>query len=41
PSAEVETTLWMPHEELDAWITRRPQDFANGFLECWKAARGR
>jgi 16S rRNA (adenine1518-N6/adenine1519-N6)-dimethyltransferase len=41
PCAEVETTLWMAHEELDSWIERRPQDFANGFKECWSAARGR
>jgi len=41
PCSEVETTLWMPPDEVDAWISLRPEDFASGFLECWKAARGR
>ncbi len=41
PCSEVESTLWMPPEEVEAWIAARPEDFAGGFLECWKAARGR
>ncbi|MEP4078757.1 16S rRNA (adenine(1518)-N(6)/adenine(1519)-N(6))-dimethyltransferase RsmA [Haloferula sp.] len=41
PCSEVESALWMPAAEIDAWIERCPQDFATGFLECWKAARGR
>jgi len=41
PSAEVEAVMWLPAEEVDAWSSARPQDFASGFLECWRAARGR
>ena len=41
PCSEVEAALWMPADEIDAWIERCPEDFATGFLECWKAARGR
>ncbi|MEM1085083.1 MAG: 16S rRNA (adenine(1518)-N(6)/adenine(1519)-N(6))-dimethyltransferase RsmA [Verrucomicrobiota bacterium] len=41
PCSEVEAVLWLPADEIDAWIGRRPEDFATGFLECWKAARGR
>jgi hypothetical protein len=33
--------MWMRPEELDQWITARPEDFASGFLECWKLSRGR
>lgn len=36
PSAEVETAIWFPLEELTAWIAARPADFAPGFLECWE-----
>jgi len=41
PCAEVEAAMWMRPDELDQWITARPQDFASGFLECWKLSRGR
>jgi 16S rRNA (adenine1518-N6/adenine1519-N6)-dimethyltransferase len=41
PCAEVDAVMWMPPGELDAWIAARPEDFASGFLECWKLARGR
>lgn len=40
PCAEVEAAVWMRPEELAAWIAARPQDFASGFIECWKLARG-
>ncbi len=40
PCAEVEAALWMRPEELAQWIAARPEDFASGFLECWKLARG-
>ena len=33
---EISDTGW-PHE---TWIANRPEDFASGFLECWKVARG-
>lgn len=41
PRSEVESTLWMRSEALEEWIAARPSDFASGFLECWKLARGR
>nr|WP_226894636.1 16S rRNA (adenine(1518)-N(6)/adenine(1519)-N(6))-dimethyltransferase RsmA [Luteolibacter marinus] len=41
PRSEVESTLWMKPDELEAWIAERPEDFASGFLECWKLARGK
>jgi 16S rRNA (adenine1518-N6/adenine1519-N6)-dimethyltransferase len=41
PSSEVEAALWMGSDELQSWIDNRPEDFAGGFLECWKVARGK
>jgi 16S rRNA (adenine1518-N6/adenine1519-N6)-dimethyltransferase len=41
PSSEVEAALWMKAEELQAWIDAKADDFAGGFLECWKVARGK
>ena len=26
-------------EDIDAWVNARPQDFAKGFVTCWKAWR--
>jgi 16S rRNA (adenine1518-N6/adenine1519-N6)-dimethyltransferase len=40
PCAEVEAALWMKADELAAWISARPADFASGFLECWTISRG-
>jgi len=37
PAAEVEAAAWFPVAELEAWIAARPDDFASGFIECWKA----
>lgn len=39
PCSEVETGLWMVPEEIDAWTARRPEEFASGFLECWRIWR--
>ena len=36
PCSEVEAGLWVAPEEISAWIERRPDDFATGFLECWR-----
>lgn len=41
PCAEVEAALWMKPEEVEKWTAARAGDFASGFLECWKVARGR
>jgi 16S rRNA (adenine1518-N6/adenine1519-N6)-dimethyltransferase len=38
PAAEVEAAAWFPVAEIDAWIAARPEDFASGFIECWKTA---
>ncbi|NNC88313.1 MAG: ribosomal RNA small subunit methyltransferase A [Akkermansiaceae bacterium] len=37
PCSEVEAGIWISPAELEAWIERRPGDFATGFLECWAA----
>jgi len=39
PAAEIEAALWLPPTAIDAWLARRPEDFASSFIECWKAAR--
>lgn len=36
PSSEVEAAAWFPLTEVEAWISAKPDDFAPGFLECWK-----
>lgn len=36
PAAEIETGQWFAPEELDDWTAARPEDFAEGFLECWR-----
>jgi 16S rRNA (adenine1518-N6/adenine1519-N6)-dimethyltransferase len=39
PAAEVQAAGWFPSAEIEAWIAARPDDFATGFIECWKVAR--
>lgn len=39
PAAEIESAMWLPILVLEAWIKARPEDFATGFLECWKATQ--
>jgi 16S rRNA (adenine1518-N6/adenine1519-N6)-dimethyltransferase len=41
PCSEVDSILWLGPDEVDAWTSSCPADFASGFLECWKLARGR
>lgn len=36
---EVETGAFFPEPIIDSWIAARPEDFAPGFIECWKAYR--
>ncbi len=36
PAAEIETVQWFSPALIQAWIQRRPQDFASSFLECWE-----
>src|SRR5947207_9976445 len=37
--SEIEKGAFMPATVIDGWISARPQDFAPGFLECWKTYR--
>jgi 16S rRNA (adenine1518-N6/adenine1519-N6)-dimethyltransferase len=39
PSAEIDAVMWMSPAEIDAWTAGVPGDFANGFIECWRAWR--
>lgn len=36
PPAEIQETLFLPTELIQAWLTTRPQDFAPGFQEAHK-----
>ena len=40
PYGEVEAAMWMTPDTLGQWIAANPGDFASGFLECWKVAKG-
>ena len=40
PCSEIQAAQWFPVAEIDAWTHAAPGDFATGFLECWRAARG-
>ncbi len=40
PCSEVEHAVWFGIEQLNEWLETRPQDFATGFLECWKEFKG-
>ena len=37
--SEIETAVFLPPLVIDGWTSARPEDFAPGFLECWKAYR--
>lgn len=37
--AELDGGGFFTLEQIDRWTTSRPEDFATGFLECWKAFR--
>ncbi len=39
PASEIESGDWFPLVEIDAWTAARPEDFADGFLECWRVWR--
>jgi 16S rRNA (adenine1518-N6/adenine1519-N6)-dimethyltransferase len=38
---EIECGEWFSPEQIDEWVVARPEDFATGFLECWKAWKSR
>ena len=37
--SEIETGTFLPSTMVDGWTSARPENFAPGFLECWKAYR--
>lgn len=39
PAAEISGVIPFPSAVIDAWIARRPQDFASSFMQCWEIAR--
>ncbi len=39
--SEIETGAFFPPALIDGWTSARPEDFAPGFLECWKTYRRR
>ena len=41
PPAEIESGDWFAEALIDEWTANRPQDFAPGFLECWKVWKAR
>ena len=41
PPAEIESGAFFTREQIARWIAARPQDFAPGFLECWRAFSAR
>jgi 16S rRNA (adenine1518-N6/adenine1519-N6)-dimethyltransferase len=36
---EIETGAFFPETVIDGWAAARPEDFAPGFIECWKVYR--
>jgi 16S rRNA (adenine1518-N6/adenine1519-N6)-dimethyltransferase len=34
---EIATGEWFKPEDISAWVAARPEDFAKGFVTCWKA----
>jgi 16S rRNA (adenine1518-N6/adenine1519-N6)-dimethyltransferase len=36
---EIETGAFFTETVIDGWIVARPEDFAPGFIECWKVYR--
>jgi len=38
--SEIETGAFFPPAIIDGWVAERPENFAPGFIECWKAYRG-
>jgi 16S rRNA (adenine1518-N6/adenine1519-N6)-dimethyltransferase len=37
--AEIDTVQFFAPEAIARWVEQRPEDFAAGFLECWRAFR--
>jgi 16S rRNA (adenine1518-N6/adenine1519-N6)-dimethyltransferase len=39
--SEIETGAFFPPAFIDGWVSARRENFAPGFMECWKAYRGK
>jgi len=39
--SEIETGAFFSPAIIDGWVSARPENFAPGFIECWKAYRGK
>lgn len=39
PSDEISAIEFFPTEIVEKWLATKPEDFAPGFLECWKLVR--
>ncbi len=39
PAAEIEGVLPFPAKLIDAWLAKRPEDFASSFALCWQKVR--
>jgi 16S rRNA (adenine1518-N6/adenine1519-N6)-dimethyltransferase len=37
--SEIEQGVFLPSTIIDGWTSARPEDFAPGFVECWKTYR--
>jgi 16S rRNA (adenine1518-N6/adenine1519-N6)-dimethyltransferase len=35
---EIHCGAWFTKEQIQNWVEKRPQDFAKGFVTCWKAS---
>jgi 16S rRNA (adenine1518-N6/adenine1519-N6)-dimethyltransferase len=38
-TTEIEAGVFLPSAIIDGWVAARPEDFAPGFLECWREYR--
>jgi 16S rRNA (adenine1518-N6/adenine1519-N6)-dimethyltransferase len=38
-ATEIEAGAFFPETVVDGWVAARPEDFAPGFIECWKIYR--
>ena len=41
PPEEVAYGEWFSEPEISTWVAARPEDFAKGFVACWKAYQQR
>jgi isopentenyl-diphosphate delta-isomerase len=38
---EVETGGWFSRQQIEEWMTERPQDFTTAFIHLWRLLRGK